>query len=88
MTRYPFYRQMGGPQDRSGLVRGGSSSLGLNPGPSNSYRLRYPGRHSVTITFKSRQNIVAHKQNSHVNQLTGHHAWQPIPFRVGRCWGL
>jgi len=33
-TRYPLYRRLGGPQDRSGQVRKISSRPGFEPGPS------------------------------------------------------
>ena len=49
-SRYPLYRRLGGPQDRSGRVRKMSPSTGIRspdrPARSESlYRLRYPGPH-------------------------------------------
>jgi len=42
MTRYPFYRRLGGSQGRSGHVRIISSPPGFDPGPSNSLSVPIP----------------------------------------------
>jgi len=40
-TRYPLYRRLGGPQDRSGQVRKSSSSLGFYPRTVQTVASRY-----------------------------------------------
>ena len=42
MTRYPSYRRLGGPQDRSGGVRKNSPHHNLMPGPSSPHRVAMP----------------------------------------------
>ena len=55
-TRYPFYRRLGGPQDRSGRVRKISPPTGIRsldrPAHNESlYRLSYPGPRLIHIRF-------------------------------------
>ena len=41
-TRYPLYRRLSGPQDRSGRVRKISPPPGFDPGPSSPQRVAIP----------------------------------------------
>ena len=60
-TRYPFYRRVGGPQDRSGQVRKISPPTGIRspdrPARSQSlYRLSYPAHSQCMYTSLIRTN--------------------------------
>ena len=49
-TRYPFYKRLGGPQGRSGLVRTGIRSPDRPARRQSLYRLRYPA-HYIYIYY-------------------------------------
>ena len=48
-TRYPLYRRLSGPQDRSELVRKISPLTGIRS-PDRPARSESPGRHAIRIT--------------------------------------
>ena len=61
-TRYPLYRGLGGPQGRSGQVRGNLTTHGDSiPGPSSPsqslYRLSYPAHVGCTVGSEFRNVI-------------------------------
>jgi hypothetical protein len=79
-TRYPLYRRLGGPQDRSGRVRKISPPTGIRspdrPVRSQSlYRLSYPGLHS----FMNQRSL-----DSAVSPLNRLRAWRS-QARIPAC---
>jgi len=46
-TRYPLYRRLGGPQDRSGQVRKFSPPPGFNPRTVQPVGSRYTDKHTL-----------------------------------------
>ena len=56
-TRYPFYRRLGGPQDRSGraenLVPAGIRSRTVQLVAQSLYRLSYPAHEKYTVYVRN-----------------------------------
>jgi hypothetical protein len=51
-TRYPFYRRLGGPQDRSGRVRKISPPPGFDPRTVQPVSIRYPLLYNFSNIFQ------------------------------------
>jgi hypothetical protein len=52
-TRYPFYRRLGGPQDRSGRAENLAPPTGFDPGPSSPYSYAIPTELPDALVFLS-----------------------------------